>query len=105
MTVEFLNSANKPLPLPQSVRDAAAARQDLPKPSEGLARQALPPPAGASRSDAVALEGWAKDACGAAFVHGHDLGLARDQHYSHAQVGQARLCVFETRGLRPRSSP
>ena len=25
MTVEFLNSANKPLPLPQSVRDAAAA--------------------------------------------------------------------------------
>ncbi len=25
MTVEFLNSANKPLPLPKSVRDAAAA--------------------------------------------------------------------------------
>ena len=25
MTVEFLNSANKPLPLPQSVRDAVAA--------------------------------------------------------------------------------
>jgi len=25
MTVEFLNSANKPLPLPQAVRDAAAA--------------------------------------------------------------------------------